>query len=139
MGTIVHLEHAIYKQMFKCHDADADHGSQLHRHRFQRGTHANWQLLTKDATGAPTPTDMGASFVIAAGGVLTHYIAAAPNDASAWVRLVNEVTGAVFEQEITVDLPATSQFLCPRLYMNNGVTATAVAYDCSGVYVETDY
>ena len=106
---------------------------------FQRGTHANWQLLTKDATGAPTPTDMGASFVIAAGGVLTHYIAAAPNGDSAWVRLVNVVTGAVFEQEITVDLPATSQFLCPRLYMNNGVTATAVAYDCSGVYVETDY
>ena len=24
-------------------------------------------------------------------------------------------------------------------YMNNGATAAAVAYDCSGVYVETDY
>ena len=106
---------------------------------FQRGTHANWQLLTNDATGVPTPTDMGTSFVIAAGRVLTHYIATAPNGASACVSLVYEVTGAVFGQEITVDLPATSQFLSPRLYMNNGVTAAAVAYDCSGVYVKTDF
>jgi hypothetical protein len=26
---------------------------------FQRGTHANWQLVTNDGTGAPTLTDMG--------------------------------------------------------------------------------
>jgi len=25
------------------------------------------------------------------------------------------------------------------LFMNNGATAAAVAYDCSGVYVETDF
>lgn len=47
--------------------------------------------------------------------------------------------GAVFEQEITEDLPANTQFLSPRLFMNNGATAAAVAYDCSGVYIETDY
>ena len=38
---------------------------------FQRGTHANWQLVTNDGTGAPTLTDMGAPFAIALGGVLT--------------------------------------------------------------------
>lgn len=106
---------------------------------FQRGTHANWQLVTNDGTGAPTLTDMGASFAIATGGVLTLYVAAAPNAASVWVRLVNEVSGAVFEAEITADLPANTQFLSPRLYLNTGATAAAVAYDCSGVYVETDY
>ena len=26
-----------------------------------------------------------------------------------------------------------------NLFMNNGATAAAVAYDCSGVYVETDF
>ena len=56
-----------------------------------------------------------------------------------WVRVVDEVSGAVFEQEIAADLPATAQFLSPRLLMHNGATASAVAYDCSGVYVETDY
>jgi hypothetical protein len=82
---------------------------------------------------------MGVSFTIATGGVLTLYIAAPPNGGSIWVRVVDEVSGAVFEQEISVDLPANTQFLSPRLLMNNGATAAAVSYDCSGVYVETDY
>jgi hypothetical protein len=69
----------------------------------------------------------------------TLIIAAPPNASSVWVRVVDEVSGAVFEQEITADLPANTQFLSPRLFMNNGATATAVTYDCSGVYVETDY
>ena len=106
---------------------------------FQRGTHANWQLVTNDGTGAPTLTDMGAPFAIALGGVLTLFIAAPPNGSSVWVRAVNEVTGAVFEQEITTDLPANTQFLSPRLYLNTGATAAAVAYDCAGLYLETDY
>ena len=55
------------------------------------------------------------------------------------MRVVDEVLGAVFEQEITADPPANTQFLSPRLFMNNGATAAAVAYDCSGVYVEPDY
>ena len=45
---------------------------------FQRGTHTNWQLVRNDGTGAPTLTDMGASFAIATGGVLTLFIAAPP-------------------------------------------------------------
>ena len=106
---------------------------------FQRGTHANWQLVTNDGTGAPTLTDMGAPFAIATGGVLTLFIATPPNGTSVWVRAVNEVTGAVFEQEITADLPANTQFLSPRLYLNTGATAAAVAYDCAGLYLETDY
>lgn len=44
-----------------------------------RGTHTRWQLVTNDGTGAPTQTDMGASFPIATGGVLTLFIAAPPN------------------------------------------------------------
>ena len=106
---------------------------------FQRGTHARWQLVTNDSSGAPTLVDMGASFAIATGGVLTLTIAASPNAGSIWVRVVDEVSGAVFEQEVTADLPASNQFLSPRLFMNNGATAAAVAFDCAGVYVETDY
>jgi len=107
---------------------------------FQRGTHTNWQLVHNDATGAPTLTDLGASFPLASlTNVLTLFIAAPPNGASVWVRVVDEVSGAVFELEISADLPAATQFLSPRLYMNNGATAAAVAYDCSGVYLVTDY
>ena len=106
---------------------------------FQRGTHTRWQLVANDGTGAPTLTDMGASFAIATGGVLTLFIAAPPNGSSVWVRVVDEVSSAVFEQEITADLPANTQFLSPRLFLNTGATAAAVAYDCAGVYLETDF
>ena len=82
---------------------------------------------------------MGASFGIATDGVLTLFVAAPSNGGSVWVRVVDEVSGAVFELEITADLLANTQFLSPRVFMNNGATAAAVVYDCSGVYVETDY
>ena len=48
------------------------------------------------------------------------------------------VTGGVFEQGITENLPANTQFMSPRLYTNNAATAAAVAYDCSLVCMETD-
>jgi hypothetical protein len=92
-----------------------------------------------DGSGAPTLTEMGASFSIATGGELALFIAALPNGSSVWVRVVDEVSGAVLEQEIAADLPANTQFLSPRLFMNNGATAAAVACDSSGVYVETEY
>lgn len=67
------------------------------------------------------------------------FIAAPPNGSSVWVRVADELSGAVFGQEISENLPANTQFLSPRIYMNNGATAAAIAYDCSGVYVETDF
>ena len=54
------------------------------------------QLVASDGTGAPTLTDMGASFAIAMWGVLTLFIAAAPNASSVWMRVVDEVSGSVF-------------------------------------------
>jgi len=69
----------------------------------------------------------------------TLFIAAPPNGSSVWARVVDEVSGAIFEQEITADLPAATQFLSPRQFKNNGATASAVAYDCAGVYLETDF
>jgi hypothetical protein len=99
---------------------------------FQQGTHTRWQLVANKSTGAPTLTDMGASLTIATGEVLTLFIAALPNGSPVTVGLVDEVSAAVFEQEITAVLPANAQFLPPRLFLNNGASAAAVAYDCSG-------
>ena len=90
---------------------------------------------TSDDRGA-----VQASFAVAsATNVLTLFLYAAPNASSVWVRVVEEVSGAVAEVEITANLPAATQLLSPRNYMNTGSTAAAVAYDCSGLYVETDY
>jgi hypothetical protein len=107
---------------------------------FEEGTHANWQILHNDGIGAPTLIDLGNDFAInSPGNVLTVYIAAAANSASVGIRVVEEVSGIVAEATLTSDLPADSQMLSPRNYMNNGSTAAAVSYDCSGVYIETDY
>ena len=107
---------------------------------FQRGTHTNWQLVHNDGTGAPTLIDLGASFPVASlTNVLTLYIAATPNGSDIGLRVVEEVSGAAVEFTITSDMPAATQLLSPRNYMNNGATAAAVAYDCAGVYLETDY
>ena len=54
---------------------------------FQCGTHVNWQLVANDGTGAPALTDKGASFAIATGGLLTLYVAGAPNAALVWERV----------------------------------------------------
>ena len=53
---------------------------------------------------------MGASFVIATGGLLSLFIAAKLKGSLVWVRIVDEVSGAVFEQEVTADQPAATQF-----------------------------
>jgi len=107
---------------------------------FQRGTHTNWQAVANDGAGAPTLIDLGASFPVnSTTNVLTLYIAAAPNGSDIGVRVVEEVSGAAVEFTIATDMPAATQLLSPRNYMNTGATAAAVAYDCSGVYVETDY
>lgn len=107
---------------------------------FQCGTHANWQLVTNDASGAPSPANLGVSFPVnSMTNVLTMTIAASPNGTDIGVRVVEEVSGAVVEFTLTTDIPAATQLRSPRNYMNNGATAAAVVYDCSGVYVETDY
>ena len=107
---------------------------------FQRGTHANWQIVHNSGSGSPTLVNLGASFPLdSVTNVLTLFLYAAPNAASVWVRVVEEVSGAIAELEITANLPAATQLLSPRNYMNTGSTAAAVAYDCAGVYVETDY
>lgn len=81
---------------------------------------------------------MWAIFLIATGGVLTLFIAAPPNGSLVWVQAIEEVCGAIFEQEAPVSLPAAMQLLSPRLYLNIGTRVAAVAYDCAGVYLETD-
>lgn len=96
--------------------------------------------MQNDGSGAPTLTDLGASFPIGSTtSVLTLTLLAAPNSGEIGVRVVEEVSGAVVEAVLDTEIPAATQLLSPRNFMNNGATAAAVAYDCSGVYVETDY
>ena len=67
---------------------------------FQRGTHTNWQLVNNGASGSPQLTDLGASFPVASlSNVLTLTIHASAQASSIFVRVVEEVSGAVIELE----------------------------------------
>jgi hypothetical protein len=73
------------------------------------------QLVANDGTGAPTLSDMGVEF------------------------RNRDRRGADLVHRCPADLPAAMQFLSPRLFLDTGATAAAVAYDCAGVYLETDF
>jgi Protein of unknown function (DUF2793) len=106
---------------------------------FTSGTHANWQLIFNDGTATPTFIDMGTNFPVANfTNVYSILIYAVPNGASIGVRITCENTGAVFEQDLTTKIPANATFLSVRNFVHNGGVAAAVAYDCAGVYLETD-
>ena len=104
---------------------------------FQRGTHTRWQIVHNDASGTPTLINASRPSPRDRRGDHAHRRLRAERGRSGSGSSTS--LGTVFERELTTDLPANTQFLSPRLYMNNGATAAAVAYDCSGVYVETDY
>lgn len=70
--------------------------------------------------------------------MLTLFVAAPPNGNSVCGGAVQKVCGAIFEQEIAVDLPAATQFPSQRLFLNTGATAAAGAYECVEAYLETD-
>ncbi len=107
---------------------------------FTNGTHSNWQFCYNDAAGAATLVDCGVNFPVSSlTNVYTIVLYSPPDGASIWARLVNENNGAVFEQEVSTNILAATDFFSVRNYLNNGGVAAAVAYDCSGVYVETDY
>lgn len=107
---------------------------------FTNGTNTNWQIITNDATGAPTLTDLGASFPVSSlTNVYTFVIYAAPNGSSIWVQAKNENNGTVVSVELTTDIPANTTFLSVRNFLHNGGAAAAVSYDTSGLYLETDY
>lgn len=82
---------------------------------------------------------MERAFPVATGGLITLTIWCPAAGSSIWLRAVNELTGAALEQEVTTDLPQAATFLAPRLFLNNGATAAAVAFECTGLYLETDF
>ena len=75
---------------------------------------------------------------LSAMNILILSIAGAPNGSLFRERITGEGYRAVFDQEITADQLAATQFRSPRLFLNTGATAATVAYDCDGVQCATD-
>ncbi|NCO87105.1 MAG: DUF2793 domain-containing protein [Rhodobacterales bacterium] len=107
---------------------------------FDSAAHTNWQIMHKTiGGGVPTLVDLGAAFPLVTGGVITLVMQCDPAASSVFFEVTNDETGAVYAYEATADLPPAGQVLAPRLMMNNQLTAAAVAYECGGLLIETDY
>ena len=103
-------------------------------------TETNFRFQHNDASGAATRVDLGSTYATNDTSlVFTFFIYASPNDSVVYYRVVKENTGDFTEGSVSTDLPASTTFLTHHLYMNNGGDASAIAYDCSGIYIETDY
>lgn len=83
-------------------------------------------FCTNDNSGAATCTSLGANFPVSTTAVYDFWMYAPPN-ATEIDYYVERLDTAFFASgTVTSDLPRNSVQLCPRVWLNNGTTASAV-------------
>ncbi|NVN87000.1 MAG: DUF2793 domain-containing protein [Rhodopseudomonas sp.] len=98
---------------------------------------ATLSLLSNDGSGAATKTSLGAGFPTTGGQDFYELILSAePNGADVKYRVERLNSGDVASGTVSADLPATTQFLTPHLWMNNGSSAGAVSVALFQMYCE---
>ncbi|MFZ5690681.1 MAG: DUF2793 domain-containing protein [Pseudomonadota bacterium] len=95
------------------------------------------RLLYNDNTGAASAVDLGGDFPSNAAQELYELMLCCEpgSDTIAW-RVERLNTGHVASGTIDTDLPASTVFLTPQLWGNNGTTAAAVQIALHGLYLE---
>lgn len=100
---------------------------------------ANLQIMHNDGAGTCTKVNLGSDFPAnSTTNIYELHLYAAPNSNKVGWQVTNRRTGVTATGEITTDLPATTTFLSPHAYMNNGGTAAAVVLDFYRYYMEKD-
>ncbi len=98
------------------------------------------KFMINDGSGVCTETELGSGFPTdSVTAAYTMFVHSAPNGSEIGWRIVREDTGETSEGVESLNIPANTTFLTYHAYMNNGGTASACAFDCAGVYIESDY
>lgn len=103
---------------------------------------ANLQIMHNDNAGACTKVNLGASFPVPSSVNNAMYevnFFATPNASTVGYRVTRLNTNDVASGTISTDLPVSTIFLVPHIYVNNNGVATAVILDFYRYYLETDY
>jgi hypothetical protein len=103
---------------------------------------ANLQIMHNDGAGSCTKINLGASFPVPSSVNNAMYevvFFVPPNGATVGYRVTRLGTGDVASGTLSADLPASTTFLAPHIYVNNNGVAAAVVLDFYRYYVETDY
>lgn len=99
----------------------------------------NLYMYSNDAVGSASRVNLGANFPISVNSVFDLTMFSAPNSGVIGYRVdrldadVAPATGT-----LTTDIPASTTFLAPHVWINNGGTAAAVQMDLMRIYLETD-
>lgn len=102
-------------------------------------TETTLRIGGNDNTGSATRTDLGSNFPTnSTSAVYTMMLFCRPNDDRWRYYIIRDDTGDEAQGELTTDIPTAVTFLAPHLYMNNGGDASAVSFDCGGLYIESD-
>jgi hypothetical protein len=99
----------------------------------------NWSLVHNITGTARTATDLGTNFAINNTHLLEIALFCPPNGGDVGWRVTNWSTGNQTNGTITTNLPATTTFLAPSIWITNNATAAAQQMDFISCYVETDY
>jgi len=103
---------------------------------------ANLQILHNDAAGVATKVNLGASFPVPSSSNNAIYdltLYARPNASAIGWRVSRLDTGSVATGDIVTDMPASTTFLAPHLYVNNNAVAASVILDFYRYYLSSDY
>jgi hypothetical protein len=95
------------------------------------------RLITNDASGAATRTDLGGSFPVGGHELYELILSAEPNATTLRYRIERLNGGNVAAGAITADLPAPAAFLTPHLWASNWAGSGAVEIGLVGLQIES--
>jgi hypothetical protein len=105
----------------------------------QNAATGNWTFVHNVTGTAPTTIALGASFPINNTDLYEIALFAAPNAASIGYRVVNWSTNQQTSGTISTNLPTSTTFMTPVVFITNNATGAQSELDFISTYVETDY
>lgn len=99
----------------------------------------NWQLVHNITGTGRTAIDLGASFAVNNTSLLEIILFAATNGSTIGYRATNLSTAATTSGTLSTNIPASTTFLAPSVWVTNNATAAAQTLDFISTYVETDF
>jgi hypothetical protein len=96
---------------------------------------ANWQIISNDQTGTAPKVDLGANFAKSTTAVYEVRFWAAPKDTLINYNVLRLDTPASVTGTLSSDIPQSTVFLTPYIWITNNATASAAQIEMSRLYL----
>ncbi|MDQ5932680.1 MAG: hypothetical protein QG649_765, partial [Patescibacteria group bacterium] len=98
----------------------------------------NWSVIHNVAGTAPTQIALGSNFPINTTDMYELVLYSPPNGSTIGWRVTNKATNNSTSGSISTNMPATTTFLAPQMWMTNNATTGQRALATAGWYLESD-